>query len=309
MRRLADFSNAQQLIVPLLLAGVYEAWRFGTGRITWSSIKRNPLDEIFPAIATAGLIVIYQIMMSAKELNTQLISEAEKNRPTIIHPENVFRRPSKAPIVVIALILSGVVVLAESFVLEHAYPQDAMVIKPTFPPVRPAEHTSVPTSATVNPPSGFIQFDRTELVDNPSTIEQGSRLAFNVYITNAGTAPVRNARRLVGFEYGGNTKAEENRVEKNFDRDVQAKRKEYRRGMRIDDIGSGHGAWATVGEQSMSETNAMGVLDGSIRIYIFWWAEWDDLSSKQPYARGCQWLQKPPTKVLTPANLIWHFCD
>jgi len=126
MRRLAEFSSAQQLIVPVVLAGVIEAWRFGTGRITLASIRRNPLDEVFPAIATAGLIVIYQIAMAARDLNRQLLHEAENKRPTIIHPENIFRKPSKVPPVAIAFLLACFVVLGEGLILEHAYPVEAI---------------------------------------------------------------------------------------------------------------------------------------------------------------------------------------
>lgn len=172
--------------MPLLLAGVFEAWRFGTGRLTLASFKRNPLDEVFPAIATAGFIVIYQIVMAARDLNRELLRDAENNRPTIIHPENVFQPPTKIPTAVIALGLVGLVVLAEAFILEHAYPTDTMtasiaVPRPPSPPAPPA-----PSEKPAPKPDITLRFVYPEapalmIVNRSSTIARNIKYALVIF--------------------------------------------------------------------------------------------------------------------------------
>jgi|SRR5665213_1917226 len=95
MRRIVEFCHGQQLTVPIVFFALFEMWQVVTRRLTWESFQKNPGNEIFPYVATIGVLLIFQIWFAVKDLNRELLEEARKNPPTIVHKDNVFREPSK----------------------------------------------------------------------------------------------------------------------------------------------------------------------------------------------------------------------
>lgn len=156
MKRLIEFSSAQQLVVPLLLATVFEMWRFGTHRITWTTLKQNPLDEVFPALGTAGLIITYQIVMAARDLNRHLLAETKNNHPTIIHPDNIAREPSQVPAVIVAAVLVCFVWLVECLLVEHAYPVEKLPVLVWTPGPPPPSATFDHNGSSVSTRTGIL---------------------------------------------------------------------------------------------------------------------------------------------------------
>ena len=315
MKRIINFCKDQQLIVPLAFFAVFETWQVSTGQLTLVEFLKNPWNEFMPYIATIGLFLMIQIGLAARDMNLELREERIKDRPIIIHEDSRFVEPSRWPARAIASVLVGFIVGGEMLAVEHAYPIYLLKrIIPTAP--KPPNDAFVAPQPSGPPkpeyPSGFIQWDHAELLDDPSVIASGRRLGFNVYLTNPTSNLVKNPRKQMFFDIDDSTPEGEARVRAKFAKQVMDGEVDYRTSRKsLGVIGAGHGVWSTIGEQALTEDHAKGVLDGTLSVYILWWAKWDDSESTNPSGMGCWWLQKPEPGVtqFTAKNLTWHFCE
>jgi hypothetical protein len=313
MRGIYRYCHSQQIILVVLLFVSTSAWGLITREQSFAEIMKNPWRPAFPVILVTCLVAIPLVIQAAKGLNREIAKSIEEDRPRVIivGSENVLTVPSKVPgwaigsaFVVTIIGLTGLAFWA------GFSPANMTLRMSSLSPPQPPSHPPEPPGSDPGkntPPSGFIQFDRTELVDNPSTIEPGRRLGFNVFLTNPGKYPARRAERETRYELVASTEAAKKQVESKFDKRIAIRRREHP--VRIADIGAIHGVWSTIGQESLSDQDAAGILDGSLRVYILWWAKWDDPLSKNPSARGCWWLQQPSDKVIATDKLIWHFCE
>jgi len=255
------------------------------------------LTEVFPLAGAVGLILVFQIVMTARDLNRELIEEAKRDRPIIVHPENRPRKISPFPVAIIGIVLVAFVVLGEGFILERAFPAYTMSLaRPAVPtPPEYAFRIPAPPSPLKPPvPSGFLQWDHIELLDDPTQLAAGKRLGLNVYLSNPGPGVVRNPQRRIRVVIDSSKPEALPNLRMQFDEEVKKAQEEYRiRPTPHDDIGVSHAMWDTLGEQSLTDDHAKGLIDGTLSVYIFWWAKWDDPLSTHPYARGCQYIQKP----------------
>src|SRR5579863_6307261 len=183
MRRLFNFCHDQQLVVPLLVAASFELWQFSTRRLTLSSFLEHPLTETFPAIAAVGIVVIYQIVMTAADLNHELNDAASKDVPRILHPDNAPRKPSPISVALIAIVLASFVLLGEGFLLERAFPIDVMRIQALSTPVPPAYAFIHPSAPLPVPPWYVLNHYQTM----PPKV--GEVFQVRMYLDNRGSTP------------------------------------------------------------------------------------------------------------------------
>jgi len=180
MRRILAFCHGQQLTVPILFFFVFEGWQIAERHLTWESFKSNPWNEIFPYVVTVGVLLVVQIWLAVRDLNRELIEEAKRNIPTIIHEANVLREPSKLPARVMGLVMTCCVICGESFMVERAYPTDTLVINLPRPPLPPV---------TVKGPK--LHLSQLFLVRyQVEPYEADKQFKVRVYLDNRGTVPI-----------------------------------------------------------------------------------------------------------------------
>jgi hypothetical protein len=142
LKRSFGFSHGQQLTVPAVFLLCTFVWNFVTGVWSVDSFKDNPLNPLFPALATFGLFLIVMIVNAARDLHTELIAQAaiEKQSVKILTQfgtEIETKVVSPVPSISMASVFIAVVILLEVVLTRSAIPDFPSPPKPA--PPRPPE--------------------------------------------------------------------------------------------------------------------------------------------------------------------------
>jgi hypothetical protein len=78
-------------------------------------------------------------------------------------------------------------------------------------------------------------------------------------------------------------------------------------------VGHGEAVWTTLLANALTLKQYQGLLDGTVRIFIFHWVGWTvspSPKSQKDSFESCTWLQAlgSPSNFTTSA-LVWHLCD
>ena len=136
------FHVRAQLTVPLLVAGITVLWNVTSGRTSLQAFLKNPWDNtLLPAIVAALLILIVLAILTTRDLNRNLISEAQEDTVelalsaggTVLFPRKATRTPARVIGLsfVVFFVILGVMAVRGAF---PAIPSPPLPPVPRYPP-------------------------------------------------------------------------------------------------------------------------------------------------------------------------------
>jgi len=153
---------------------------------------------------------------------------------------------------------------------------------------------------------GFLQFNKGWFATKVLIVNKP--LEINLWVRNLGEMPVTNVYdyfevRLV--RPGPEPDADRQIHSEMFKNALHKFEQDISSGIKGKSIGAGHGEWLTLRiSDSLTQDEYTGIMQGSIRIYIYAWARWRDAENDLDF---CNWMQAPavPEDIEHP---IWHLC-
>jgi len=163
--------------------------------------------------------------------------------------------------------------------------------------------------------SAFLQIEKPEILQQYSIVGTGKKWGGNVRSQNPGPERVFEA---YGFSRvyleecrSENVDSLDAKVIAAFKKEIQEQKAEYHAGQvkGVPVVGAGDGPWGTALTDPLSEHQADGLFDGSVRLYIASWAIWKDQHGVEDTAVDCRWLQPLPKRQYSKEEIVWHYCQ
>ena len=191
--------------------------------------------------------------------------------------------------------------------------------RPTAPTVQvnvaPAP-VNVPSSQIIleqpaggNTPVSYLEIKSINVGNEKRVIQADRVFAVNIFFEQVGEARLESVRNFATLTVG--SEKEETNIVKHFRKQVVAadKRTSLLFGQATGTPVYGRKFYGSAFTPVLTANQAIGILDGTQRLYLNTWASWKDPNGSKGRVGECSWFMKPVSAEVAPGSLALHSCE